>query len=188
MQGVYQQEGSNQLLLQIFLLSPDIYGICIFGNLAPTICWILFLLHKRAFCLIANVNHIPYHLIQTSDLQTSLNLVHFPQLASKFTCIFGYHVLNSSFRLRIQEIHPETSIFYNTITILYAIKLLHHLMHSRIKQDSLRSFPHSRDLFNYTFNTDFSLICFCCFINIVIHLLFLFLSFVWNTLINILLG
>ena len=97
MQGVYQQEGSNQLLLQIFLLSPDIYGICIFGNLAPD--YLLngfFLLHKRAFRLIANVNHIPYHLIQTSDLQTSLNLVPFPQLASKFTCIFGYHVLNST--------------------------------------------------------------------------------------------
>ena len=41
----------------------------------------------------------------------------------------------------------------------------------------MRSFPHSRDLFIYTFNTDFFLKCFCCFINVVFHLCLLFLFF-----------
>ena len=177
-------------MLQLFLLHL-IYGIRIFGNLAPDyLLNRIFLLQRRAFRLIADVNHIPYRLIQTSDLQTSLNLLRFPQFASKFTCIFGYHVLSlillvqafllKTFRLRIQEILPETSIFYNTITILSAIKLLHHLMNSRIIYDSLRSFLHSRDIFFYTFKTDFSLKCFCCFINVVFHLLFCF-SFLLGT-------
>ena len=43
---------------------------------------------------------------------------------------------------------------------------------SCIKYDLLQSFPHSRDLFISTFNTDFSLKCFSSFINIVFHLFF----------------
>ena len=121
------------------------------------------------------------HLIHTLN-----NILCLSQLASKFTCIFGYHFLNSTcpkiflwktFRLRIQEIHPETSIFYNTITILYAIKVLQHLIHPHIKYNPLPSFLYSRDLFIYTFNTDFYLKCFCCFINVVFHSLFCFSVF-----------
>ena len=95
-----------------FFFCHLIYGICIIGNLAPDfarggvaeseasrlapdyLLTRIFLSPKRAFRL--DVNHIHYHLIQTSDLQTSLNLVPFAQLASKFTCIFGYHILNST--------------------------------------------------------------------------------------------
>ena len=69
--------------------------IILLGNLARALNRIL-LLQKRAFHLIANVNHIPYHLIQTSDLHTSLNLVPIPQLARKFTYSFGYHVFFTS--------------------------------------------------------------------------------------------
>ena len=65
--------------------------IILIGNSALALNGIL-LLQKRAFHLIANINHIPYHLIQTSDLHTSLNLAPIPQLARKFTCSFGYHV------------------------------------------------------------------------------------------------
>ena len=58
-----------------FFFCHLIYGIRIFGNLAPDyLLNRIFLLQKRAFRLIANVNHIPYHLIQTSDLQTYLVL------------------------------------------------------------------------------------------------------------------
>ena len=81
-----------------FFFCHLIYGISLFENLAPN--YLLngiFLLQKRAFCLIATIATIPYHLIQTSDLPTLLNLVPFPQLPSKSTCIFGCHVLNSRF-------------------------------------------------------------------------------------------
>ena len=58
-----------------FFFSHLIYCIRIFINLAPDyLLNRIFLLQKRAFRLIANVNHIPYHLIQTSDLQTYLVL------------------------------------------------------------------------------------------------------------------
>ena len=53
-----------------FFFCHLIYGICISENLAPDyLLTRIFLLQKRAFRLIANVNHIHYHLIQTSDLQ-----------------------------------------------------------------------------------------------------------------------
>ena len=46
------------------------YGIRIFGNLAPEyLLNTVSELQKRKFLLIANNIHIPYHLIQTSDLQ-----------------------------------------------------------------------------------------------------------------------
>ena len=68
------------------------------GNLAPDyLLNRIFLLEKRSFRLIANVNHIPYHQVQTSDFHTSLNLLPFPRFASKFTYIFGYHVSNFTF-------------------------------------------------------------------------------------------
>ena len=60
------------------------------------------------------------------------------------------------------------------------MKFLQHLMHSHIKYDPLRSFPHSRNLFIYTFNTEFSLECFCCFINVVFHLFFCFFFWAHN--------
>ena len=73
-----------------------IYGIRIYGNLSPRyLLDRIFLLQKRAMRLIANVNHIPYHLIHTKDLHTSLNLMPFPLLAGQFTCIFGYQVYHS---------------------------------------------------------------------------------------------
>ena len=73
-----------------------IYGIRIYGNLSPRyLLDRIFLLQKRAMRLIANVNHIPYHLIHTKDLYTSLNLMPFPLLAGQFTCIFGYQVYHS---------------------------------------------------------------------------------------------
>ena len=142
----------------------------------------IFLLQKRAFRLIANVNHIPYHLIQTSDLQTSLNLVPFPQLASKFICIFGDHVLNST----CPDFSVEDFLFTHTTDSSRDKHLLQYhndpLRHKIVtsfkalpynKQSSSKLYTFKR-LFIYIFNTDFSLKCFCCFINIVFHLLFCF--------------
>ena len=55
-----------------FFFCHLIYGIHIFGNLTPDyLLNRIFFLQQRAYCLIANVNRIPYHLIQTSDLQRS---------------------------------------------------------------------------------------------------------------------
>ena len=131
--------------LNILNFIRSIVLIILLGNLALALNGIL-LLQKRAFHLIANINHIPYHLIQTSDLHTSLNLVPIPQLARKFMCSFGYHAFFTctcpdffveDFLLTHRPIHPETNIFYNTTTIPYATKLLHHLMHSSIKHNPL---------------------------------------------------
>ena len=72
-----------------------IYGIRIYGNLSPQyILERIYLLQKRAFRLIANINHIPYHLVHTRDLHTSLGLIPFPLLAGHFTCIFGFQILH----------------------------------------------------------------------------------------------
>ena len=135
-----------------FFFCHLIYGVRIFENLAPDY------LLNRIFLLqysIANVYHIPYHLIQTSDLQTSLNLVPFPQLASKFTCIFGYHVLNStcpdffvedfSFTHIRDSARDKNILRYHNDLLRH--KLLHSLIHSRIKYDPPWNFQHSFDLF-----------------------------------------
>ena len=88
-------EGKRQPFYHHFIFCYLIYGIHIYYNIAPAhITNPLFLLHKRAFRLIAFVHFIQKHLISTQDLSRSLNLLPLPQLASYFSAIYGYEILN----------------------------------------------------------------------------------------------
>ena len=107
-----------------------IYGIRIYGNLAPHyLLNNLFLLQKRAFRLIANVNHIPYHLISTIDLYKSLDLVPFPSLVGQFTCLFGFHILHSlcpDFLIADFQHHQTRKSCRDTHILQYNSNMLNH--------------------------------------------------------------
>ena len=76
-----------------FIFCHIIYGLHIYGNLSPRyVTDILFLLQKRSFRIIANIQHIPFSLISTNELSSALNLITLPFLIKHFTSIAGYRI------------------------------------------------------------------------------------------------
>ena len=68
-----------------FIFCHIIYGLHIYGNLSPRyVTDILFLLQKRSFRIIANIQHIPFSLISTNELSSALNLITLPFLIKHF--------------------------------------------------------------------------------------------------------
>ena len=77
-----------------FIHSYLIYGIHIYYNLSPsTYTNRIFLQQKRALRIIANVHHIPYHLISTNEMCTHLKILPLPLLNNYFTYLYGFKVM-----------------------------------------------------------------------------------------------
>ena len=113
-----------------FIFCHLIYGIHIYYNISQKYvsdCFLL--LQKHVFRIIANIQHIPFHLISTSDLSSLLNLLTLLFLFKHFTSVSGYRIfrglspkyfsdsfrasVNTSFSLRDNlKLHP------NNITML----------------------------------------------------------------------
>ena len=71
------------------------FGIHMYFNFSPNyITNPLLILQKQCFRIIANVHYIPRHLISSSDLYNSLQLLPLHQLASYSTSLFGYKILH----------------------------------------------------------------------------------------------
>ena len=113
-----------------FIFCHLIYGIHIYYNLAPKyVSDSIFLLQKRAFRIIANIQHIPFHLISTSDLSSSLNLLTLPFLSKHFTSVSGYRIFHGlspkyfsdSFRDSVKKdfnLRDNLKLHPNNITML----------------------------------------------------------------------
>ena len=56
----------------------------------------LFLLKKKAFRLICNIQIIPNHLVPTNELSGSLHLLHLPVLNIYFISITGHQLINKT--------------------------------------------------------------------------------------------
>lgn len=84
---------TSLLFYHQFIFCHFIYGIHLYYNLSPRyLTNDLFLLQKRAFRIIANLQHVPYRLIRTNEISESLNLMTLPVLSKYFTSIMGHKI------------------------------------------------------------------------------------------------
>ena len=87
-----------------FIFCHIIYGLHIYGNLAPRyVTDILFLLQKRSFRIIANIQHIPFSLISTNELSSELSLITLPFLIKHFTSVTGYRIFQRQCPIYLTE-------------------------------------------------------------------------------------
>ena len=91
-QAIFEQSDCSCLLLSVHFLSFDIWHLYQLGTILKpkNVSDSIFSLWKRAFRIIANIQHTPFHLISASDLAYSLNLLELPFLTSES----GYRIFH----------------------------------------------------------------------------------------------
>ena len=114
------------------------------------------MLQKRVFRIIANIQHIPFHWISTSDLSSLLNLLTLLFLFKHFTSVSGYRIfrglspkyfsdsfrasVNTSFNLRDNlKLHPNNITMLDNI-IAYTFNDIPLLIPSSLNVKPLKSY------------------------------------------------
>ena len=122
--------GRTAITFYYHFLSFVINDIHIFYNLAPKYAsGSIFLLQKRAFRIIADIQHIPFHSILMSDLSSSLNLLTLPFLSKHINLVSGYRIFHrlspkyfsDSFRGSVKtnfNLRDNLNLRPNNITVL----------------------------------------------------------------------
>ena len=88
---------TSYILYHHLIFCHIISSIHIYYNLSPNyILKDIFLLQKRTFRLICNIQIIPNHLVPTNELSGSLHLLHLPVLKIYFTSITGHQLVNKT--------------------------------------------------------------------------------------------